>query len=512
MLGQEDFLRVQGLRLVNRRGKQVALRGTNLGGWLLREGWMDGAGAYEQSVASSQTADAPICLDLGERRRWNRLRVSGAQGDFLVFAGDTPDAMACVGQGSTRSVRPTVLCTGRPVPYVLGGNPYNEGCFFDGEAIHVNEQRTRFIRVEGLNGAGVSVSYFGDADDFTVRAQLRRRFGEKRARELLDAYQRAYITERDLDALRDMGFNLLRVPIYWEQLMDPAGQLYEDGWERLDWVIEGCAARNMYVIPDLHGLPGGQSGGILACGRRDANAFWSDAACQERAIALLRAMARRYRDVPAVAAYDLMNEPLPIGLDEARAEYKHGERYHLPQWIGQRIAEMFDRMLRAVREVDPEHIASISMFIDNDVLKAPRAYGWENVIYQTHTYGYGDWRSEQAMMEAADAALEQHRALLKRWQVPIRSGESNFWESTRVLERWLGGLNEMGISWATWTYKNTDPQLRDHWGIRYAFDGMYPDCERDNDALILEKYECFTSDHYRLNERLASALTSLATR
>ena len=45
---EKDFLRTAGIHLVNRDGERVILRGTNLGGWLHREGWMDGGGAHEE--------------------------------------------------------------------------------------------------------------------------------------------------------------------------------------------------------------------------------------------------------------------------------------------------------------------------------------------------------------------------------------------------------------------------------------------------------------------------------
>lgn len=39
-----SLLRVRGTDIVNTAGETVRLRGTNLGGWLMQEGWMSPAG------------------------------------------------------------------------------------------------------------------------------------------------------------------------------------------------------------------------------------------------------------------------------------------------------------------------------------------------------------------------------------------------------------------------------------------------------------------------------------
>lgn len=508
-MNERHFLHAEGRDIVNTCGEKVMLCGTNLGGWLLREGWMDGNGAYERPV--TVRGESRGMLDLGEGVRWNRLYVSGMHGTFRVEAGVTPDVMDVIGEGCTENVQHSRACCGRPVPYILGGNPYNEECFFDGKCIHLNEQRTRYVRFTG-NGTVCAVGYYGDADEFTVHAALRRRFGDARARQLLNVYQDAYITERDLDFIQSLELNLVRVPIYWEQLMDTSGQIRPDAWCRTDWLVRQCDARGIYVILDLHGLPGGQSGGILAGGRRDMNEFWASSDYQFMTLEMLTAMAVHYAHEPCVAAYDLMNEPLPILLDDARRLYKSEGKFAFPEEIGERIAAMFGRMIEAVRGADARHMISVSMFVDNRILKAPATYGWENVLYQTHTYGYGDWRSESEMMRAVQTALKEHCTLAQLWNVPVLAGEFNFWESQKVLTHWLNGLNALGISWCGWTYKNTDPEKRDNWGIYYGFDGETPDCERDEYDDIARKYAHFTSENYKMNELLAHTFSQAAHR
>jgi len=53
----------------------------------------------------------------------------------------------------------------------------------------------------------------GVKDEKTLRATLTDRFGEEGMRELIDAYQEAWITEADLDVIAETGYNFVRVPM-----------------------------------------------------------------------------------------------------------------------------------------------------------------------------------------------------------------------------------------------------------------------------------------------------------
>jgi len=54
------MLRTDGNKIVNAYGTQITLRGTNLGGWLMQEGWMTplGAGEIDHSFITKITTSA----------------------------------------------------------------------------------------------------------------------------------------------------------------------------------------------------------------------------------------------------------------------------------------------------------------------------------------------------------------------------------------------------------------------------------------------------------------------
>ena len=112
-----------------------------------------------------------------------------------------------------------------------------------------------------------------------------------------------------------LGFNCVRIPFWYRNFMNSSGNNRftvrhddNDGFKRLDKIIEQCAARGLYVIPDMHGCPGGQSMN-QSTGVAGKNELYNN----EKNLSIMEnlwvAIAERYKDNPVVAAYDIMNEP-----------------------------------------------------------------------------------------------------------------------------------------------------------------------------------------------------------
>ncbi|KAL5410855.1 hypothetical protein PMIN04_010490 [Paraphaeosphaeria minitans] len=67
-----------------------------------------------------------------------------------------------------------------------------------------------------------------------------------------------WITEEDLDKMKEYGINAVRVPVgYWmvEELVDQSEHFPRGGLEYLDRLAGWAASRDMYVDLDLHGAP-----------------------------------------------------------------------------------------------------------------------------------------------------------------------------------------------------------------------------------------------------------------
>lgn len=133
-----------------------------------------------------------------------------------------------------------------------------------------------------------------------------------------EAYEACYFTADDAAYLRELGANLLRVAINQNRFEDPnrPGHYRADAFAQLDRVIRLCKEHDIYVMIDLHAVFGGQSREIYADSPGATPDFWRYADLRRRATDLWGEIARRYADEPAVAGYDLLNEPMTEGRPE----------------------------------------------------------------------------------------------------------------------------------------------------------------------------------------------------
>ena len=73
-------------------------------------------------------------------------------------------------------------------------------------------------------------------------------------------WQDHWITTRDLDRMRDSGFNLVRVPISYRTLQHADGSWIRNSeggidFSRMDWIVREAFRRDMFTIFDLHVWP-----------------------------------------------------------------------------------------------------------------------------------------------------------------------------------------------------------------------------------------------------------------
>ena len=204
-------------------------------------------------------------------------------------------------------------------------NGFTEEDFLTTKGQDIVNQKGEKIRLKGVNLGAWMIwedwlcPYEESLDHYTILEILTERFGEEKAYELMDIYMDNWITEYDLDEIKSMGFNCVRVPFWFRNFYyDDNGRkiLDENGeWDfsRLDWVIEECNERKLYVVLDMHGAVGYQSDAPHN-GKKGECGLYDDTDQGERyrelTDELWTAIASRYKNEPAVAMYDLLNEPM----------------------------------------------------------------------------------------------------------------------------------------------------------------------------------------------------------
>lgn len=240
------------------------------------------------------------------------------------------------------------------------------------------------------------------------------RFGSEQKERLMELYRSSWFTARDFPVLRSFGFNCIRVPFNYHLLNDDAApfDLKPDAFKWFDWTVDMARRNGLYVIFDMHGVPGGQSSDHTT-GQAGQNQMWASPENQQRICWLWTEIARHFRDSPTVAAYDVINEPFGDS----------DEKNPLNQ-----LPDIIDMIYRSIRSVDTNHIVIVpgnraGLGIYGDWPKR----GWTNVGFTEHYYPglFGGDPSPETHAEFMARQIPYRAAWLKRCQAPFLVGEFN---------------------------------------------------------------------------------------
>ena len=243
-------------------------------------------------------------------------------------------------------------------------------------------------------------------------------------------FRASFVNEEDIARIRAEGMNHVRLPINSRVLIDDGGGLVENGFALIDRLIDWCRHHELWVVLDLHGAPGGQTGTKIDDSPHGAPELFTDDRHRALTVKLWQALARRYRDEPVVAAYDLLNEPLPN-------EYQHV--------YADRLRNLYFDLTAAIREIDPNHAITYE--------GTHWATNWEiftevwdpNSILQFHKY----WSAPDR------PSIQRYIDVGRDLGLPIYMGEGG--------ENYLDWIQtafqlfeDFGISWNFWPWKKVE--------------------------------------------------------
>ncbi len=336
-------------------------------------------------------------------------------------------------------------------------------------------------------------------DEQDIYHYLTETYSEEKMWEAVNVYQDSYFTEADFDNCQALGMNCLRLPFWYLNIVDMEGNVRENWYERIDWFIENAKKRGMYVIIDCHGAPGSQNGsdhsGIDGgTNKMLASEFFfgqNAAANQELYYDIWEMIAERYKDEPAVAAYDLLNEPF--------CTYRYNtpfpdEALHGALW------DVYNKAYEAIRAIDDKHIIIMEATWDPVDLPNPADYGWTNIMYEYHNYLYDDYNNDRGQQIAN---MQNKIDLINKanYDVPSYMGEFNYMNNYDAWAEGLDLLNNEGLHWTIWTYKTVIGY--ENWGL-YNQLTREINLERSDIEEIIEFYG--TMDESKKNEKLAEVV------
>ncbi len=246
-------------------------------------------------------------------------------------------------------------------------------------------------------------------------------------------YLESYITETDIQLIKKMGANSVRLPFDYRLFTNESYLGANDstrGFFYLDKVIQWCKKAGLYLLLDMHGAPGGQTGDNID------NSYgypflYTDSGCQQKAIDIWKSIAHRYSKETIILGYDLLNEPIAHFFDQDK--------------LNPLLEPLYKRMVQSIRQVDKNHLIFLegSQWASRfDVFSPPFD---KKLVYSFHKY----WT------DTTQDVIKDYVDFRDKYNVPIYVGETGENDDNWILAfRKL--LEKNNIGWHYWPYKKME--------------------------------------------------------
>ena len=249
--------------------------------------------------------------------------------------------------------------------------------------------------------------------------------------EFWKTYQDRFITENDIEFIRSLGLNSIRVPFDYRLFSDEfyLGSYQMRGFELLDRVVGWCRKAGLWVILDMHAAPGSQAGWNTDDGYTYPWLFEDGGQeSREKTIRIWTDIARHFANDTTVLGYDLLGEPIHQYSDTAR--------------LYPRLEPFYKKLVSSIREVDGHHLCFLAGAFWNrnfDVFTGPFD---PKLVYTTHLYS----------TTADYGSVDYYFRFSKKFNVPVWLGEfgerdSSFVDSLRT------AFEQHDMGWCLWPYK-----------------------------------------------------------
>ena len=262
-------------------------------------------------------------------------------------------------------------------------------------------------------------------------------------------------------------------------LCDDNGNLKSNAFDRLDWFVQNCSQRGMYVILDMHGAFGSQNGMDHSGEINDGKQLYYNQSNKDKTLNLWKKIAEHFKGNPAVAAYDILNEP---GIKAAATYSLH--------W------DFYNEIYNTIRSKDSNHIIIMESCWDADNLPRPSQYGWTNVAYEYHYYPWSAQNSSDAQKSYFSSKVSD--IANHNYGVPTFVGEFTCFEQAEGWKAAMSTFNGQGWHWTTWSYKVTG---NSSWGI-YNHNPEKVDIYNDSADTIKNKWSAVGTANGWKNDKI----------
>ena len=250
--------------------------------------------------------------------------------------------------------------------------------------------------------------------------------------EFWKAFKDNYVTREDVQFIKEQGANTIRLPFHYKLFTDEDYMgltANQDGFARVDSLVEWCREANLYLILDMHDAPGGQTGDNIDDSYGYPWLFESEAS-QKLYCDVWRKIAAHYKNEPVILGYELFNEPI--------APY-----FENMEELNGKLEDVYKLGVAAIREVDKNHIILLGGSQWNGNFKPFKDSKFDDkIMYTCHRYG-GDPTPE---------AIQNFISFRDSVNLPMYMGEighnTDEWQAT-----FCQTMRDNNIGYTFWLYK-----------------------------------------------------------
>ena len=324
------------------------------------------------------------------------------------------------------------------------------------QTVHVMPNPDDFVRVEGpnlitpegeklfikgtnlgnwLNPEGYMFGFQKTNSGRFINEMFCQLVGPDFTAEFWKAFKDNYVTRKDIEFIASTGANTIRLPFHYKLFTDEDYMgltAQQDGFARVDSVVNWCRDNHLYLILDMHDAPGGQTGDNID----DSYGYpWllESEASQQLMCNIWRKIADYYKNEPVILGYDLMNEPIAPYFDNMED-------------LNAKLEPLYKRVVKSIREVDNNHIVMIGGAQWNGNFQPFKDSKFDDkMMYTCHRYG-GPPTKEAIMnfIHFRDSV-----------NLPMYMGEighnTDEWQAT-----FCQTMQENNIGYTFWPYKKKD--------------------------------------------------------
>ncbi|KAA3457365.1 putative glucan 1,3-beta-glucosidase A [Gossypium australe] len=465
------------------------VRGVNLGGWLVIEGWikpslfddipngdmLDGTQVQFKSVTLQKYVSAEngggmdISVDRDDASSWETFtlwRVSELEFQLRTTQGQF---LTCYGNGC--SVSATAKSASSTETFQIDRNnngkvhiKIKSGTYL--QATMDNQLTADYPGTPGWDDNAATFEMTIVANNLHGDYQLANGYGHNKAKQVLEKHRNTFLNVGDFEFLYRHGINTVRIPVGWWIAYDPdpPAPFIGGTLEALDNAFSWAEDYSIKCIIDLHAAPGSQNG-MEHSASRDGTTGWPTSSDYiSQTLHVIDFLASRYAKHPAFLGIELLNEPsaAEVPLDTLVSYYKQG--------------------YEVVRKYSPSAYVIICQRIGSaDPLELYQAdIGSHNLVVDLHYYNLFDtffvnlsaidniqfiYKSREAQLQALNGAngpLVFIGEWVNEWNVTSGS-QLEYQDFGRAQ---LEVYNAASFGWAYWTLKNDRKHWDFEWNIR----------------------------------------------